>query len=719
MKNYFFSIVLAFSLFPFSPLDSSSALTSIVTPPDDKKNKTGRDSEESRKHFEPAKKLLLAKGVPFDPEALLLPDWREKIAPSLAQMNEMQTTLRAGDSVKGVLIAETLILPEKVTLTGDTVILAKTLVFEGKSVKITGIGKNVYVFPVEANRHLGTTLEQALKEQGLPAARIPAVNSRTNEKFNFKFVRREDYLQNVYISISVNGQGDDEWRASQTKNKKATTGSIAEYSEQRNGAPGAQGREGDPGVMGVPIDPPTSDNGPDGRCSAAYPQLADGVAGGDGENGTTGDIGGRGGKGEKGGTGGDIYYDIPAQNRDSGYFFESNGGGGGEGGKGGRGGMGGNGQNGGKGGDGKDCLCNMGGAGAGGKGGKGGAGGKGGTGGKGGEGGEGGNGGRIEISYPRGFDPDRIGARALGGHPGSGGERGRGGNAGISGNGGRGGIGATNNNCPVSTSVDGATNTGLAPLGFGEMGEDGNNGTVRGNEGIIIKWQRADGCNQCELTGSYLSGEASYCPATSNVEETGCCSNYEAAECTLGGGVWDDTTCACISPIVIDVLGNAFNLTDAQNGVLFDILNTGSPKRISWTSANSDDSWLALDRNNNGRIDNGRELFGSSTPQPFLSDGETKNGFRALAVYDKTANGGNNDNQIDERDAIFSSLKLWRDTNHNGVSESNELKTLTESGLKTIELDYRESKKQDEHGNWFRFRAKVTDIQGAQMNRWA
>ncbi|MDQ3800648.1 MAG: hypothetical protein M3384_14460, partial [Acidobacteriota bacterium] len=356
MKNYFFSIVLAFSLFPFSPLDSNLALTSIVSP-DDKKNKTGRDSEESRKHFEPAKKLLLARGVPFDPEALLLPDWREKIAPSLAQMNEMQTTLRAGDSVKGVLIADTLILPEKVTLTGDTVILAKTLVFEGKSVEIKGIGKNVYVFPVEANRHLGTTFEQALKEQGLTAARIPAVNSRTAEKFNLKFVRREDYLQNVYISISVNGQGDAEWRASQTKNKKVTTSSLSDYSEQRNGAPRAQGREGDPGATGAPIDPPTAADGPSGRCSASYPQLADGVAGEAGENGYTGGTGGEGGKGEKGGKGGDIYYDIPAQNRDSGYFFESRGGDGGRGGKGGGGGMGGNGQNGGRGGDGKDCPC--------------------------------------------------------------------------------------------------------------------------------------------------------------------------------------------------------------------------------------------------------------------------------------------------------------------------------------------------------------------------
>ncbi|MDQ3799782.1 MAG: hypothetical protein M3384_10040, partial [Acidobacteriota bacterium] len=138
-------------------------------------------------------------------------------------------------------------------------------------------------------------------------------------------------------------------------------------------------------------------------------------------------------------------------------------------------------------------------------------GGRGGTGGEGGDGGDGGDGGYIKVSYPRGFNPDEILARARGGNPGSGGEGGWYGNAGISGSGGRGGTGATNYNCPVSTSVDGATNTGLAPLGFGELGERGTNGAVRGDEGTIIKVQRTDGCNQCELTGSDILGEAVYC----------------------------------------------------------------------------------------------------------------------------------------------------------------------------------------------------------------
>lgn len=160
-------------------------------------------------------------------------------------------------------------------------------------------------------------------------------------------------------------------------------------------------------------------------------------------------------------------------------------------------------------------------------------------------------------------------------------------------------------------------------------------------------------------------------------------------------------------------------MTNAQNGVLFDIANEGAPRQVSWTAANSDDAWLALDRNGSGTIDNGRELFGSSAPQPFLQDSEIKNGFRALSVYDQIDRGGNGDGKISSQDAVYSDLKLWQDANHNGISEASELHSISDLGLKAIDLDYTETRRQDQNGNWFRFRSKVRDSRDAQLGRWA
>lgn len=140
---------------------------------------------------------------------------------------------------------------------------------------------------------------------------------------------------------------------------------------------------------------------------------------------------------------------------------------------------------------------------------------------------------------------------------------------------------------------------------------------------------------------------------------------------------------------------------------------------MAWTNTGSDDAWLVLDRNGNGTIDNGTELFGDVTPQPMPPSGEKKNGFRALAEYDKPAHGGNGDDQITPSDGIFSRLGLWQDTNHNGVFEREELWTLTATGISSLELDYREFKKTDVNGNEFRYRAKVKNVQGQQLGRWA
>lgn len=200
-------------------------------------------------------------------------------------------------------------------------------------------------------------------------------------------------------------------------------------------------------------------------------------------------------------------------------------------------------------------------------------------------------------------------------------------------------------------------------------------------------------------------GGVIFCEAAFAVCDPGQSWSFDLCECTAGP-----------SPILIDTSGNGFALTDAVRGVNFDLDSDGATEGLSWTAAESDDAFLALDRNGNGAIDNGTELFGNYTPQP---PSLNPNGFLALAEFDKASRGGNGDGVIDGRDRIFPQLRLWLDRNHNGVSELGELATLASRGVARLELRYWLSNRRDEYGNRFRYRARVHGSQGSQIARWA
>ena len=167
-------------------------------------------------------------------------------------------------------------------------------------------------------------------------------------------------------------------------------------------------------------------------------------------------------------------------------------------------------------------------------------------------------------------------------------------------------------------------------------------------------------------------------------------------------------------PILLDPNGDGIQLTTAEDGVSFDLRPDGTHERLAWTRPGSDDAFLALDRNGNGLIDDGHELFGNYTPQ---HSSDQPNGFRALAVYDSPAEGGNRDGEISRSDAIFQWLLLWRDADHDGISQPSEITPLSLSGLDAIDLKVKDSKKRDEFGNLFRFRSRVDD--STDLGKWA
>ncbi|MBL0320399.1 MAG: calcium-binding protein [Alphaproteobacteria bacterium] len=125
-----------------------------------------------------------------------------------------------------------------------------------------------------------------------------------------------------------------------------------------------------------------------------------------------------------------------------------------------------------------------------------------------------------------------------------------------------------------------------------------------------------------------------------------------------------------LSPIVLDLDHDGFELTTTDSGTFFDLNNDGFAERAGWV--NTDDSLLVHDLNGNGAIDNQHELFGTDS---------VSTAYEKLSTLDTNADG-----KIGSNDVGFGDLRVWRDLNHDGYTQEGELFTLPEVGVSALSL---------------------------------
>jgi len=152
-------------------------------------------------------------------------------------------------------------------------------------------------------------------------------------------------------------------------------------------------------------------------------------------------------------------------------------------------------------------------------------------------------------------------------------------------------------------------------------------------------------------------------------------------------------------PIVLDLDSDGIELTDATQGALFDLDADGQAEQTA--TATGGDGLLALDRNGNGTIDDGRELFGDQNG--------AASGFEELAKFDS-----NRDGSIDSRDVVFDQLRVFVDTSLDGVSQATELFTLAQLGIASIDLGAKNVNEAASGGNRIAQRSFFTRNDGSR-----
>jgi hypothetical protein len=142
---------------------------------------------------------------------------------------------------------------------------------------------------------------------------------------------------------------------------------------------------------------------------------------------------------------------------------------------------------------------------------------------------------------------------------------------------------------------------------------------------------------------------------------------------------------------------------------VFDLRADGHPQRFSWPAKGSHNKFLVFDRDGDGLIKDGHELFGNVTYQTDCAsaDQNPPNGFKALREFDLKINGGNEDGWLDEKDAGFKYILWWDDENADGISQPGELKHLS-PGTR-FNLAYHEVIPgiEDVYHDWFRYKGEM------------
>ncbi|MGZ9710282.1 hypothetical protein ACXX82_05655 [Glaciimonas sp. GNP009] len=160
-------------------------------------------------------------------------------------------------------------------------------------------------------------------------------------------------------------------------------------------------------------------------------------------------------------------------------------------------------------------------------------------------------------------------------------------------------------------------------------------------------------------------------------------------------------------PLVLDLDGDGIETVSSKNNIYFDNNNDGIKTATGWVGA--DDGLLVMDHNGNGVIDNGTELFGNPTQ---LDNGHTaSDGFGALADLDS-----NHDGKIDKNDANWNQLKVWRDLNQDGISQANELFTLDQLGIASLNVNKKLHNQTLANGNQLADQGTYTKTDGSSGN---